>query len=348
MRKPTDIVIDEIVLHILDPAGRFILSERPIRLSGNTKLHDYFTNHISTCLTTPSAKASRFKYIDPKSPSGICVAMLEGETDLITGSQALSRQLYDILARDRRISPGDLGICFYRAGNYPGERFLALLKINPSEVFQHRIRDENNVRYIDFTPANQPLFAKKETLQKAAFIKSRTEDSHYDMLLLDRQIPDVAEFFSRGFLDVEDAFDDRERTNLFYRSLIHSHNKIRPLLTPEQESAVDTTIRAAISGESINVNAMIEGLPLPEDVKDQFQENLDDRLPDRVFNLDTTTTTRFLKWQRYRGDHGLKVEVHRDERDSVIKSVKPITDDPERGKPYYEIIIHTEDWKEIK
>jgi hypothetical protein len=348
MRKPTDILIDEIVIHILDPAGRFIPSERPITLSDNAKLHNFFTNHISTCLAAPSAKASRFRNMNPKLPSGLCEAMLQGETDLVTGAQELSGQLYDILANDRRISPGDLAICFYRASNYPDQRFLAMLKINPSEVFQHRIRDVNNARYIDFMPATQPMFAKKETLQKAVFIKQRTEDSYYDMLLIDRQTPDVADFFSKTFLDVEDAFDDRENTTLFYNSLIHSHNKLRPLLTPEENTVVDSAIRDAISGESIHVDSMIKRLPLPDDVREQFHENLDDRLPDHVIKLDKTTSTRLLKWHRFRGDHGLKVEVQRDVWDSVVQGVEHIADDPGSSEPYYKITIHTKRWVEIK
>jgi hypothetical protein len=260
----------------------------------------------------------------------------------------MAEQLYTLLFNDRRIAPGDLAICFYSAGNYPDQKFLALLKINPSEVFRHHIRRSDSFSYIDFAPVNQPLFAKRETLQKAAFIKPRADESDYDMLLLDKQIPEVAEFFSQTFLKVEDAYDDRQRTDILYRSLIGSRNTIRTDLTPAQNAAVDAAIHAAIGGDAVNVDTLIDGLPVPDDVKSHFHENVDNRLPDRVFNLDKTVTTRLVRWQRFRGDAGLKVELHRDAKDRVIRSERLVTNDPNRPEPYWEIVIHTRKWDEVK
>ena len=93
-------------------------------LGGNQELAAYFTRHIQGSLQEPYARAARFRNINPTQVSGICHSLLSGKTNLVDGSRFLAQALYQILQNDQRISPADLGICFYQAENYPGTHFL--------------------------------------------------------------------------------------------------------------------------------------------------------------------------------------------------------------------------------
>ena len=133
--------------------------------------------------------------------------------------------MYGILEQDRRTKGADLAVCFYRAENIADTRFLALLKIDPSEVFQHQIaEDEQGRQFVTYVV--EPRAFTNERLQKCAFIRPLApRHNDYDMILLDRQVSDirkqdVAQYFARDFLDSENAYDDYERTEGLYRTLM--------------------------------------------------------------------------------------------------------------------------------
>ena len=121
MRYVTDIQIDEVVAHILDPwkSKTLTLSERAIPLAGNGRLEEYFIEHIRNSLQDPMARAARFDRIAIDATSGLCDASLSGRSDLVTVSCRLAERLYEMIASDRRISAGDLAVCRYRADGKP-------------------------------------------------------------------------------------------------------------------------------------------------------------------------------------------------------------------------------------
>jgi hypothetical protein len=82
MRYETDIQIDKLIVHILDPKlGWPILSWRDIPLTGNKALSDYFTAHIRNSLQDSATKAARFIYIDKQNVPGISKELLNGNID---------------------------------------------------------------------------------------------------------------------------------------------------------------------------------------------------------------------------------------------------------------------------
>jgi len=149
MRDATNIELDELIVHILNPKNPdgIVLSECPIPLEDNQQLIDYFVDHVKNSLSNSTAKAASFEAVDQNLVSGICDDLLKGNTTLVDGSVRLAEKLYDIIAEDRRINPCDLAVCFYRVKNNEDTeesenvedhtRYLALLNIEPSEVFRH-------------------------------------------------------------------------------------------------------------------------------------------------------------------------------------------------------------------
>lgn len=354
MRYATDIQLDQLIVHILDPwrPSGVVLSERALPLDGNPRLVDYFVTHIQNSLQDPAAKAARFVALDNEVASGVCKALLDDSLDLVGGSRRLAQRLYRIIAGDRRISAGDLAVCFYRAGNQPHvPRYLALLKIDPSEVFRHKTeRDPQGNLYVSFEIETDVMPTAREKLQKCAFVQPLAPRPEYDMMLLDRQVRPsvprpVARFFAEDFLGAQLALDARQRTDRLYRGLVSAHNRLRPDLRPQDDESLRQAIDSAVTSSFINIDTWLEALPLPEESKQQIEQVVSQELPDREFEIDTTYAQQLTRKRRFRGDHGLRVEVSAERYNQVIRSVERV-EEPE-APPYYRIVIHTEKWEEV-
>lgn len=353
MRDATNIQLEQLIVHILNPKrpDGLVQSECTIPLEGNQRLVDYFVGHIQNSLKNPLVKAARFVAIDNEIVSGICKDLLQDRLDLVEGSRKLSQQLYDIIAKDKRINACDLAVCLYRAEKQNRvSRYLALLNIEPSEVFRHKkSHDPKGKLYVDYEIEAEVMPTTGEKLQKCAFIQQLDPRSDYDMMLLDRQKhgKDVAKFFIKDFMGAKPAFDARQRTDYLYRGLISAHSQIRPELQPHENESFDQAIQVAIKSNSINLDTWIKALPLSDVHKSQIEQVVSQNLPDREFEIDKTYAQKLIQKRRYHGDHGLKIviEASGDIDKQVIRSVEHIN---EPGTPpYYRIMIHTKKWEEV-
>lgn len=351
MRDAGNIQIEEIILHILDPIrsdGRdnlgFVPSRHPLPLDGNQVVSAYFTRHIERSLRSASAKAAIFRHIDENEISGVCAGLLERKIPLVEGSIQIARVLYDILDNDQRTSPGDLAVGFYQASNYPHERFLALLKIDPSQVFRHHVVETAEGNIVNFTEV-PAAFTDKE-LQKCAFVRPlvpRHDD--YDMILLDRLV-DVSQYFKYDLLDSEERYGTRERTQKLYQALTAAHNQLRGTLSDQQNAALDAQKVALFTARRTNVDTWLDQLDLPNEIKTEIDLQIRRRLPDREFNLDTDFGQRLVERHYFTGDYGLKVQFEAVHYDDVIESEEPIMDDAGNviGR---RVVLHALNWREI-
>jgi hypothetical protein len=352
MRDAINAQIEDLIIHILDPEGQgMVLSGIPLPLDRSPALREYFTRHITETFKSPSIKAAQFRNINPEQPSGACRAMLRGELPLTEGSAQLAQFLYPILERDRRITAGDLAVCFFRAENYPYTRFLAIMKIDPSQVFSHEIKqDRRGNTYVTFEP--QPKSFTNEKLQKCALVQP-LEPRHpeYDMLLLDRQVKGaeidrVARFFSEIFMDAKDTKDAYEFTESLYKGLIRAGNSLRSRLSPEKNQELSSHINQAVSTRRLNLDRWVEDLPVEQAMRQEIDQALSAQLGAREFPLDQDLYRRLARRARFQGDHNLRLEIPTDAYDQVVISETFVTDDPDR-EPYYRIIIETKTWQRL-
>ena len=354
MRYAIDIQVEDLIVHMIDPwrPNGFVLSERTLPLAVNPRLAEYFAAHIQNSLKDPEAKAAQFQGIATQDTAGICQAMLSGELDLLDGSQQLAQRLYDIIAEDRRISSGALAVGFYRAENKPEvPRYLALLKIDPSEAFRHRtVHDPQGFRYINFEIQTDVMPTTRERLQKCAFIQPLDPRPEYDLILLDRQVRPpvpipVAKYFAEEFLDAQLALDSRQRTDRLYRSLVSAHNQLRSELAPDQDEELSVAIDSAVAAPTINLDSWLDELPLPPKRKSEIDQVVSQEFTDREFNLDRPYARKLTSKRRFRGDGGLRVELSARSSSEVIHSVEKVSE--RGGQSYYRIVIHTRKWEEI-
>ncbi|HPY73433.1 MAG TPA: nucleoid-associated protein [Rectinema sp.] len=337
-------------MHILDPKSESpVLSWRDIPPAENRALFDYFTTHIQKSLQDTATKAARFTHIDEQNVSGISKGLLKENLDFITGSQELARQLFKIIKNDGRISACDLAVCFYNAKNqWNTTKNLALMKIDPSEVFLHKKQEDSQGKtYITFEIKSDVLPTTRENLQKCVFIRPLDpRPTEYDMMLLDRQLKvPIAKFFIKDFLNAEFALDSRERTERLYTCLVGAQNSLRSELEPQDDEYLRQAINSAITSTSINVDTWIKSLTLSEDQKSEIDQIVSQDLPDREFEIDLNFAQQLITKRRFKGDYDLRLEISAENYDKVIHSVKPINT-PD-APSHYEIVIHSEKWDEI-
>lgn len=351
MRDANPVYLDEAILHIVNPQGvGLVLSEVSLILADNRHLDEYLTRHISNSLQDPRTRAARFEEIGTKTPSGLCAGLLDDSIDLVQGSQELAQHLYAILEKDRRTKGAVLAVCLYRADNYPNIRFMALLKVDPSEVFRHRVSsDSRGNKYIDLELDTEAF--THESLQKCAFVQPLHPRPEYDMMLLDTQVRnrqrrDYADYFGEQFLGAMQYFDDRRRTEELYKSLVSARNQLQDELSDRERGDLDSRIQLAITSNAINIDSWLAELPLSDTGKAKLDQVVSEKLPDRQFELDPEFSQGLTKKRRFRGDYGLKVEVQTQHSNQTITSVERIEDEPSR-QPFYRVTIETLKWDEI-
>lgn len=352
MRDISSVSIEEIIIHILDPQGQgLILSNIPVPENNNQILFEYFSNHILTSLRDRGTKPAKFRNINPEQSSGICREMLRKEVTLVSGSQKLAGNLYHIMEDDRRITAGDLAVCLFKTDKYPYTNFLGIMKIDPSQIFHHTIREDRSGNVYVVFEADQHAFTD-EKLQKCAFIQP-LEPRHpeYDMLLLDRQRWDmeegrVARFFSESFLDAHESYDSRRFTEGLYRGMVNAQNAVRDQLSTEQEESLSDQMTGAITSRRVNLDSWLEGLSVPQDVRQEIDRSISTYVPEREFLIDRNYSEKLTSKVKFRGENNLKVEVPLENYRSMIVSEEYVTDEPGR-EPFYRIVIESDSWRRI-
>lgn len=351
MRDAANITIEELVIHILNPKGQgLVLSSVALPLEGSQPLVDYFSTHIQTTLADPSLKAARFRNINPQQSSGFSQSILSGDATLVEGSQQLAQVLYKIMQGDMRITSGDLAVALFSAENYRYTRFMAIMKVDPAQIFRHVIQedDEGNM-YVSFEP--EAMAFTTERLQKCAIVQPLDpRHPEYDMLLLDRQsrLEDraVARFFTETFLDAEEAFDSRKYTEIFVRSIAEARNRVQDILSPKDEAKIEQQLLEAVSSPRINCDVWVDELPVRKAIKEEIDQSLRDNIPERQFSFDKQIAERMTRKIKMRGDDGLRLEVNAENFYTVVVEEERITDDPDRP-PYYRVVIETEQWRKV-
>lgn len=353
MRNATDIQLTEAILHIVNPSRPegLVLSERSLPLEGNDRIVEYFVAHIAHSLADSAAIAARFVDLQPDTVSGVCQDLVHGVTDLTTGSRRLAERLFEVVSGDERISRGDLAVCLYQAivDGEPG-RFLALLKIDPSDVYRHKtVHDAQGRLFVTFEEEKDVLPTTREKLQKCAFVRPlEPRPVDYDMILLDRQqravtVRTVARFFTETFLAAQEAQDASRRTRNLCLGLYSARSRIGCELNEGQLTDFDDAVSSALSGARINLDEWYPTLPLPEPVVRQIDQVVSERLPDRAFELDPNEARRRQAKRRFRGDYGLVFEVPAEHYRDVVVDEGTVE---QGGKVVHRIVIHTERWRE--
>lgn len=352
MRDLHDVEVIRGVSHILaprDPTQLLMLSGAELPLGGG--VGDILAAHVDRGLRDVKAKAAAFVDRREDRPSGVVSRLLGARPRLVDLSQRLARALYEIAEDDERVSDGTLAVllCSARDGDDGTSRFVAVLKLDPSATL-HAVTDrdpETGEPWIRYEVDAKALPSKNERIQKCVFIRTVDPDEPYEMLVVDRQRRGeaVSQFWVGDFLGAELVLDAPERTRILYRALRTARNEVEPELTAEQVAALDQVIQGTVVQAAVNLDTVIEGLPVPEPIRAQIDARISRDLPDRQFDLDAGVARQFIRRRTYRADHNLRLSIDSDHVDMVtVEDIETDVDDDTRLR---RVSFETRTWKEV-
>jgi hypothetical protein len=322
MREAGDITISRGIVHIVDHfQADPVLSQTDLDLANHAKLLGYFEAQIRNALSDPLAGAASFSEGAPGAGKP-CEALLASPGQFVPLSQQLAQLLFQAMKKDRRISVGSLAVCSYSGSLYPGETFLALLKIDPSEMLVQRIQPLPQGVLVTFDVVGNVMPTARERLQKAALVR-KPRKGEYDLLLLDRQTEKLAaNFFSSGFLGAAQSLDDLQHTKLLYLGLQAAAKRMTDdgVLPRDRSEWFSKEIESAVTGTSFNLDEWLQRLRLPEGAPEAISRELERKLgPDREFPLSVEVGKQLTEKRRIRGDYGLLLEIESAHYDEVVK-----------------------------
>jgi 37-kD nucleoid-associated bacterial protein len=329
MRDAVDVIVERAIVHLINHRKQdLVLSEVELALEDNDKLRDYFTDQVKNALGDSQIGSARFSSDGDQSAIRESYKTLSGGKSFVPSSQELATLLFSAMGTDARIKPASLAVCLYSASSYSGKKFLALIKIDPTEALIEKVETRNGKRVVNFEVRNDVMPTAREKLQKAALIPPKGMDATFDLLLLDRQVAaKAANFFAYTFLNTIPTRDPQESAKSFLVGTQIAHKKLvaTPAEAPEHidleaadafQQHIDTALRA----RTIDLDTWPDTLPLPEPAKVVVRAQIKKKFPQegRIRVDPQYARDQLLRKRRFRGDYGVLFEVDSDHFKDVV------------------------------
>jgi hypothetical protein len=329
MRDAGDIKISRGIVHIVDHhRDDPVLSQVELDLAGHGKLVAYFAAQVRNALGDPAAGGADFT-ADGTGAAELCGAALNQPERFVELSRQLAQLLFRAMRKDQRISVGSLAVCLYEESNHAAEPFLALLKIDPSEMLAQRIVKLPQGLQVTFDVIDNVMPTASERLQKAALVRQHGR-GEYDLLLLDRQTEKLAaDFFAGGFLGVRPKLDELHHTKALYLGLHAAYDRMvkKDVLPPQRAEWFRREIDSAVTGTSFNLDEWLSRLRLPQGAPKVVAEELAKKLgPDREFPLSVEVGRQLTEKRYLRGEFGLRFEVESAHYEEVVRREEQLED----------------------
>lgn len=356
MRNAVNPQVQRAIVHLLNHQKKDIVkSDAELDLNQNTKLAEYFSKQVRNVINDVQTTTAFFSEQGVQTATKETYKIIDQPKQFIPASQQLAQLLFDAMGTDARIKPASLAVCLYNAENYPDKTFLALIKIDPTEVWVEKVDTNKNRTVVTFEEIPDALPTAREKLQKAALVQPKGMDGSLDLLLLDKQVPGVAEFFAKKFLNTSAALDPRDVTGRFWQLGQTLHNQLispeappKERLTPEQADILKEQWHAATYNEIIELEPLVDKLPLPKEVKTAIKEKVKEEFPNETqITIDPQyAEARLTKKRRFRGDYGVLFEVESAHYSDVVLDQKEVKN--KHGQMVTQMLIEVPSLRWIK
>jgi hypothetical protein len=211
LRNIDEIIINKVYISALDRENNtLLLSEKELELKEET--YEYLQKHILRCIREDETKPGRFDG-DVNIVRELCKEVFSNSEEFITSSKKLSQWIYKCMGNDDKEPSGDFAVCL--CDSQQG-MFLAMLKLNYSNVYSHFIKQEENAVAIDIGINKTGLPGIVQKLSRAVFVRNGAgEEEKYDFLVYDKQ---QEGYFCQAFIRVRPVRDRRENTRIIQKT----------------------------------------------------------------------------------------------------------------------------------
>jgi hypothetical protein len=349
MENTEQIKIEHFVVHILDnKTPNLVLSDFECPIS--EEIQKFLVGYINYTMKSERNRIAKFNRPD-NLVEDACNMMLQNPKDFINQSKRAANRLYTIMEADKRISEGDLLVCTYSTKHLSFFQ-VAIFKIDLTTAFFHDISQTARATSIVIRP-RENAFPPPANLQKCVSIRPPEPEEarkDYDLVILDNQIsaieegPSVRNFFCKTFLDCRLVLNDRDRTKRFRKiteEWLREKEEEGQISDREADNMRNLSIQTLLSGV-INIPSFANVTITDDELRKGYMNNMREKgLPDMQFTPDPPTVQKYTKKRKFKGDHGLYIEVNAKNFDDVVE-IKPRGPDNKKT-----IIIRTINWREV-
>ncbi len=363
---PTVIYIERAILHIVDhetyPAPQ--LSDLDLLLT--PPVRGFLTRQIMEGREHRNSRTAKFADPPPKDEPSLhemCDTILDDPQAFVAQSRRIAEHLFKHLSG--RTSPGDLVVCTFCevegsqesvdqavadgtiADLAVGDRWLAMLKMDPSDAFVHERREENGQWRVVLRRIEEAIASGQE-LQKCAFVlpPALREKRNYHLKVLDQQNrrygvrESVASFFSDKFLQCRIPLNRAEQTAAFVggtRRWLRKHARDWP---EEDRTRAEAGIAAQLQQDQVDVTAYARGAIASDEQRAHYLDTLrEEGLENFVFDPDPRQQRKLTDYAEFEGDDELHIRV----RAKAVGRMMHCERDPATGETV--ITIRTTKWQ---
>lgn len=219
MEYINEININNAIIHILDRnADEPVFNEYPLNLT--EEVYDFVYKHVQRCLKDEELKYAVFKK-DRNIVKEISMEFLQGEMSLLEVSKELASQLFILMGSRGNISSCDLLVVSFTTEYGP---FLGVFKMDYIKNYMHNVEVVDGKIDIHIVPQFTGLPSSSARIQKCAFIRTPSENSRYDLLVIDKQGKKSKEdgdyganYFIDNYLGCNIIENERDQTKQFIK-----------------------------------------------------------------------------------------------------------------------------------
>jgi hypothetical protein len=322
MPEDTPIHIHRVIVHKVDHKqyDEALISDLESPLS--PEVRSFLRRHIRTNREHKNSRTATFlAKVPPKQASlrGMSDAILDDPAKFVRQSQKIAEHLFEHLSG--RTSPGDLVVCLFSEGQPPGDPWLALLKMDPSDGFVGDRTKVDGQWQMVLRLVRDVLPSSDRELQKCAFIlpPKLRKQRKYDLQMLDQQNrrygvqEAVATFFSQGFLQCKIALNPAEITAKFFLETNRWLKKREAEWSEEQVERARAQLHQMIQHETVDVTDFARAVITDPKDRQAYLDFLRERgIEDFVFQPDPAQRQRLTEYAVFEGDDGLRIRIRAD------------------------------------
>lgn len=362
---PNAIYVERAILHIVDHESYAAPQLSDLDLLLTPPVRSFLTRQILDGREHKNSRTAKFADPPEGEPSlhEMCDTILDHPESFVAQSQSIATHLFKHLSG--RTSPGDLVVCTFcevdgeqaevdRAIEEAaiddlemGDRWLAMLKMDPSDAFVHERQEENgHVRVV--LRRIRDAIASGQELQKCAFVlpPAIRKARKYHLKVLDQQNrrygerESVASFFSGKFLQCRIPLNRAEQTALFNRETKRWLRQYARAWTEEARARAEAGIDAQIQQDRVDVTAYARGAIASDEQRKHYLDTMREKgLENFVFEPDPRQRRKLTDYAEFEGDEELHIRV----RAKAVKRMIQCERDPATGETV--ITIRTTKWQ---
>jgi hypothetical protein len=307
-----EITINEAVIHILDSnSDEPILNEFKLELSED--IYKFVLRHIERATKDEELKYAVFNQ-GRSLVKELSQEYLSGESDFLTISKELARQLFILIKSNTNIPSCDLMIVSVSTEHGP---MLVIIKLDYVKNFTHKIEFIEEKIGINIIPQATGLPVSGQKLQKCAFIKPLREDNNCDLMVIDKQNKGKdneeygSNYFIVNYLGCTIINNERDMTKNFIKA---AETWTRSNLQSDADAAeiIRTTIKKKLREEdSVDIESLAQDLfKEQEQTKNNFIQFVADQGIEENISVDKEYLEKKLKRIRLKIDKDIDLYIN--------------------------------------